>query len=161
MHPLVLHPLTAGFLLQTNFTQSKAKHGWDSVSSEQVLFQYTTLYKLHCQENVTFQDRNSISGNAKISANTSTTTEDDAAFKGVREAKLLLLMMHLHFSDLFHVSTKMPPPPGSCNQPLGLRSRWGAIVGIKHKIKIQTNSGQIYLSCCYPCISQPLPLGNE
>lgn len=59
MHPLVLHPLTAGFHLQTNFTQSKAKRGWDSVSSEQVLFQYSGLYKLLCQENATFQDWNS------------------------------------------------------------------------------------------------------
>lgn len=53
-----------------------------------------------------------ISGNAKILANTPAPTEDDAAFKGVKEAKLLLLMMHLHFSDLFYVSTKMPPPSG-------------------------------------------------
>lgn len=52
----------------------------------------------------------SISGNAKIVANAPAPAEDDATFKGVRKAKLLLLIIHLHFSEPFHLSMKMHSP---------------------------------------------------
>lgn len=54
MHPLVIHPLTVGFLPQTNFSQNKA---WVRLSFKQENgFSVSALYKLLCEENVPIQD---------------------------------------------------------------------------------------------------------
>lgn len=54
MHPLLLHPLTAGFLPQINFSPSKA---WVKISFKQAAtFSVSALYKLLCQENVPIHD---------------------------------------------------------------------------------------------------------
>ena len=81
-------------------------------------FQASTCFLCECSVQITLSRKYSnsrlklsITGNAKIVANAPAPTEDDATSKEGRKAKLLLLIMHLHFSDPFHLSTKMHSPP--------------------------------------------------